>query len=190
MILPLVVLEGLVLLQGMLAWRGGTLTMRQMERRGASRGYSFLQHGGMWGDAFLVSPLVAYLISRYPFPYLSLWGLVLFAASLVAWIVLLLKVYAPASVEMPEAHAFGGKVEPAGWVHVAYAVPVTWVVLMTYFTPVHVLRGDLLLAAAALTFWSYLGAKKFSLHWTYREARIQVPLALFVIWGATVWHLL
>ncbi len=121
-----------------------------------------------------------------------MWGLVLLIGSIVIWVALLFKVYVPASAEMPEAHAFGGRVEPAGWIHTVYAVLVTWVVLMTYFMAAapHVSRSDFLLTAAVLTPWAYLGAKKFSLHWTYREARIQVPLALFVIWGATIVHLM
>ncbi len=144
----------------------------------------------MWGDTFLVTPLVAYLAAKYRFPYLSMWGLMLLAGSLIAWLFLFFKVYAPASNEIGEAHVFGGKVTGAGWLHIVYAAPATWVILMTYLTPAHVSRGDFFLTAAVLTPWTYLGVKKFSEYWSFtHEARIQVAVTLAVIWGATIAHL-
>ncbi len=58
----------LVCVQGATSWMDGYLSQKQMKKElGIYDGWSFLQHGGMWADVFIVSPLVAYILGRvYP----------------------------------------------------------------------------------------------------------------------------
>src|SRR6266853_1355972 len=57
-------LECLVLLQGLLAYRAGFLTVSQMQSVGIQHGLPFLWHFAMWGDLLLMSPLCAYLVGH------------------------------------------------------------------------------------------------------------------------------
>ena len=55
-----------VLLEGLLAYRGGMLTVSQMlAKYPGQRGVPFLHHGGMQGDIFIISPLVGLIIAQY-----------------------------------------------------------------------------------------------------------------------------
>ena len=61
----------LVLAQGVFSYRDGYLTKKQMATRGIRHGWSFLEHGGMWADIFIISPLIAYVSSQHQLAYVS-----------------------------------------------------------------------------------------------------------------------
>ncbi len=178
-------LELLLILAQFVASRiDGYATKKQMEERGV-KGYSFMQHGGMWADLFIISPLVAYLVQKYSFEYMQFGGLVLFMIFFWAWFLLAVLVYAPASKNIPEAHAHGGYVTVAGYIHILFATFTTWVIVMAYtgLTTIPVSNNDIFMTSVLLTLWAYFGQAKFSPLWRFG---VQEKMSFYML-GIAIW---
>jgi hypothetical protein len=110
-------LEGLVVLQGWLAYRDHFLTPAQMQAHGVGAGLPFMAHLGMWGDVFIISPLAAYIVGRF----LRSWQRDTIIESLVIGLALsTIMHWSYLSSNIMEAHVQNGALTPAGWVHAAY----------------------------------------------------------------------
>jgi hypothetical protein len=104
-------IEALVALQTWLAYQDHFLTVSKMQGRGVNFGLPFAYHFGMWGDIFIVSPLVAYVTGRYS----SRWRLHRMLLSLalgIAAVVAMSRSYT--LPDFQEAHAQGHRLTPAG----------------------------------------------------------------------------
>ena len=181
----------LIFLQALAATYDGFLTHKQMTQvRGLLGGYSLVDHGGMWADTFLITQCVAYLMGKYSFAHFSLSGFGLLVAMFVVWILLFVKIYSPMGAKKPEAHVHHGRITPAGWIHILYAAPATWVILMTYLgmsTP-RITNLDMIITSLVLTPWTILGVMKFNRYWHFDKTSMnQVIVTLVVIWAVTVW---
>lgn len=178
----------LVALQAFFAEADGHFSQPQMERQGITDRWSFLQHGGMWADVFIISPLVAYDAAKYTFDFTSRWGIGLGVATFVV-VLALVEVYRRAGIIKSEAHTHDGKTTVAGWIHALYAGAAIFVYGQIYLgltTPV-VTRFDLILHTLILTPFFYLGAKKFSPEWKFdKGAKIQVFGGTLVVWILTL----
>ena len=186
--------EFIVALQGIAAVLDGFLTRAQMLWvHNTVKGYSFMEHGGMWADAFIVTPLLAYLMSNYNFAYSSTGSVAFLVAAFALWALLAAKMYAPLGAAMPEAHAHDGYVTVAGWIHVLYAAVATWIIALAYLPGMaepQVSSADIIIVSAALSFWTYLGVAKFSGYWTFDTfAKIQVGGEIALIWCLAAWRL-
>src|SRR5262245_46437105 len=119
----LVLLTGVALVaaQGALSWVDGFLTQSQMRARGMTNGWSFLEHGGIWADLLLVSPVVAYVIANYRLAYFSQSGLLMLGGT-ISLAVIMGRRYVQTGITVPEAHTHSGRTTPAGWLHGVYAV--------------------------------------------------------------------
>ena len=174
----------LVLLQGLLAYFDGYLTQKQMARCGILYGYSFMEHAGMWADMLVINFLIAYLAAKYKFNYISLPSLIYLIIISVAWSLLTIS-YAKAGAIMPEAHVHNGHVTGAGWVHLIYAIGMTYFVVMFYFTPVapHAYKFDVVLIAIMLTIFFPVGVYKISSHWKITSGMLwQVGIEVAATW--------
>src|ERR1700733_5116593 len=71
-----------IFLQGLAAHHDGYLTRSQMYRQGISKGYAFIEHGGIRANVFLTSPMLAILISHFDFQWGSglNYSLIIFSA--------------------------------------------------------------------------------------------------------------
>jgi hypothetical protein len=76
----------LVVIQGACAYFDGYLTQAQMHAQGVLNGYSFMEHGGMWADVLVISPLVAYIATKYELKYTAWYSLLIFAIAVIATI--------------------------------------------------------------------------------------------------------
>jgi len=178
-------LELLLILAQFIASRiDGYATKKQMEERGV-RGYSFMQHGGMWASLFIISPLVAYLVQKYSFEYMQFGGLVLFVLSFWAWFILAVLVYAPASKNIPEAHVHDGHVTVAGYILIIFGTLITWVIVMAYkgLTTIPVSNNDIIITSVLLTLWAYFGQVKFSSLWCFG---VQEKMSFYML-GIAIW---
>lgn len=148
----------LVLVQALLAYRDGYFSQKQLRAKGLHAG-SFSEHGGMWADVFIISPTVAFILSRYHLPYRSFGGMALLVA-MASVTGLLLWQYQNAGRESPGVHARDGRTTLAGWVHGAYALLALWVLGMFYLLPLqpHASTKHILAVTCALTPFFYLGA--------------------------------
>ncbi len=177
----------LVLVQGVCAWNDGFLTQSQMRAGGVTNGWSFMEHGGMWADVFIVSPMVAYFSSKYALEYTSPWGIAVILISIVAWLVLA-QMYAHGGITTPEAHTHDGRTTAAGWIHLLFAIAGMAVILMVYcgLTESKVARQDLLILAGLLTPFFYLGVAKFNPRWEFTiPVRWQVAISMVVTYVVT-----
>jgi len=127
----LVILEALVLLGGYLAYRDDFLTARQMvNNKGFKDGLPFLAHAGMWGDFFLVSPLIAVIISKFA----GQWSYIMIGSCfVVAYIIsaTMHKLYVTAKI--PESHTYGGRLTGTGKVHLVYMAIAIAILLLFFF---------------------------------------------------------
>ena len=152
--LMLISLELLVLGQVVLAYRDHFLTVSQMQAAHVPRGLPLLWHFGIWGDFFIVSPVVAYLITRYSGQWRSqsvLLSLTIgfMSASLFGWLWTLSAI--------PEAHMHNHHLTDAGAFHLLYMAVVLTVLLEFFlFTP-SVPSSDLRAISALLVFNLFLG---------------------------------
>lgn len=183
---------GLVMLQGVAAWFDGYLTQAQMQMRGISNGWSFFEHGGMWGDFFVITPLLAYVLARFEIPYGSMTGLTAVALSLLACSVMGYQ-YQLASIVAPEAHAHHGRTTVAGFIHGAYAAFAICTIALLYIgmhSP-SITREQLLAISVVLTPFFFLGVAKLSEQWSFAPTlRVQVAVEIAAVWGVTLLRLL
>lgn len=188
----LICAEFLVILQGVAACRDGYLCQEQMQAREVTNGWSFLEHGGMWADFFVVSLVAAGVMSKYELAYLSWWGIGLLVVAAIATI-LPIQAWAKIATHRPEAHAHHGKTTPAGWIHGIYTIFVTWVLVLFYSTPTvpAVSSVDLVMVSSAMTIWAPLGVVKFNRRWKLsKPVLIQVVAEIVVFWIITAVHVL
>jgi hypothetical protein len=156
----------LVSLQGLLSWLDGYLTKGQMRARGVTTGWSFFEHGGMWADVFLISPMLAYLLVMYRIPYASKWGLLTLACA-AALAFVMGSVYHRNGLKMPESHTHDGRTTPAGWVHGAFAIFAFSTFALFYLrqtSPLPSVR-DVLAISILLVPFTFLGLAKFNRSW-------------------------
>ncbi|HET8575224.1 MAG TPA: hypothetical protein VFM02_03595, partial [Candidatus Paceibacterota bacterium] len=179
----------LVILQGFFAYRDGYFTQRQMRcTHGIVSGWAFIEHGGMWADVFIVSPLVAFIVSRYDFNYTAWYSWVLLIAD-IALSIFAGRAYAEAGKKTPEAHTHHGKTTVAGWIHGFFAVVGIWIVALFFLTPARppVSVTDLLIVAGILTPFFVLGIMKFNRRWFQNFANDKFGQYLNLILTSAVW---
>ena len=158
----------LVAAQGALAYFDGYFSHEQLRKRGIHNMWSFLEHGGMWADVFIITPLIAFATARYRLD-LSTWGLGELLASVIITIALI-EMYrrgaiAPGGTGDHCTH--NGHTVAAGWVHGLFMAAGIWVSLQifTWVTSPVVSKADIVLFSVLLTPFFYLGVKKFSPLW-------------------------
>ncbi len=184
--------EALVALQGLVSWNDEYFSAPQMQREG-HRGYSFLQHGGMWADFFLITPLTAWLVGKYNFAHTPTVALI-FAAALVLWEALAVFVFVPAGEIVPEAHTRGGHITAAGWILILYAGIATGIIAMVYlpgYTMPAVSNADIIIVSVVLVPWLILGVVKFSSAWRMSgqifTQMVAVVIAVATLAAARLW---
>ncbi|MEA2416769.1 MAG: hypothetical protein QOI58_3426 [Thermoanaerobaculia bacterium] len=180
----------LVSIQGLCAYLDGYFSQTQILEIHRLRGaYAFIEHGGMWADVFITTPIVAYIITSYRLPYLSRRGLMLLAVviavSLVAGVL-----YQEMGKVVPEAHTHFGHTPLAGWIHWLYAIPAIWICAMFYLTPIDPRPGvDIIFVSIGLTALFALGVMKFNNRWSWStEALVQVAVSIALLWVATAYR--
>jgi hypothetical protein len=173
-------MEGLILAQFIEAGLDKFGTRKQLKARGVD-GYCFTQHGGMLSDVIIVSPIVAYILSKHWFDLFG-WRSILIGAIDIVVVLKLLSVYRVWSVKTPEAHAHNGKITIAGWIHTVYAVIGIWTVAMFYFAPATpaVPLADMLVVTLLFMPWCVLGTVKFSPLWSLKNSDIMTMVGTAV----------
>ena len=148
-----IALESLVLIQAILAFRNHFLTVNQMQDVHMN-GLPFLWHFGMWGDFFIVSPVVAYLVRHHLYQWR--WRSVMFSftvgsisAILLGWLYTLSAI--------PEAHMLNHHLTAAGVIHLLYmTISVTIFLEYLLFTS-HVSASELKVVSSLVIFHVLLG---------------------------------
>lgn len=177
-----------VLAQGIASWFDGYLTQAQLIGRGITNGWSFLEHGGMWADALIISPLLGYVLAHWEVGYDSRVGDVTLILAL-ALCVALGYVYQVNGIDAPDAHTHGGRTTIAGFIHGLFALFALWTISLVYLgaTSPTIPASMLMAISSALTPFCVLGVMKFSDRWSFdRMAMVQVAAQLVLIWGATI----
>lgn len=126
----LLAFEGLIALQGWLAWGEGFLTPRQLQLMRGTKGLPFLAHGGMWGDALIISPLVALIVAYYG----TKWSPVEVTVAMLVGLVSSFAMHETyRKIPWPEAHVRHGYLTDAGWAHLVYMAAAFAVILLYFF---------------------------------------------------------
>lgn len=157
---------GLVAVQGICSAFDHRFSSAQMNHYRIERCWSFLQHGGMWADVLIISPIVAFVLGSYRLDYTSWWGIGTYVFSLVLTLVMV-EFYRRMGIAWGDHCTHDGKTKPAGWVHAAFAFAAIWILLEVFLgltTPV-VSNVHLVIIAIWMTPFFYLGVKKFHHSW-------------------------
>jgi hypothetical protein len=180
------------LLQAIRAWQDKYFSQKQLRARGITNAYSHLQHGGWWANIFIISPMVAYITTKYQLAYFSWYSLIIFiVATVFVWLTGYVG-YAKKGEEkmpdvmLPDSYVHDKRLTSAGKIHLAFAVAVLYIITMFYFTPLKpaVSRGDFFLISAWLTPFFFMGICKFTRRWTFSKfAQVQVACQLFFVWS-------
>ncbi len=106
-------------------------TPTQMRRQGLSVGLPFIANGAMWGDCFVISPLIGILTALYG----NQWGLqeIIIAGTWGTVVSLALNLGVYRLTPIPEAHARNKRLTRVGWLHTAYMAIALTVILAFYF---------------------------------------------------------
>lgn len=117
MLIWMLILELFVLVQAALSYCAGTCTEAQMLNQHL-HGLPFIWQGAMWGDAFILSPLCAWVICRYgrQWPARKV-GRAVGIGITISTILHL----GYSSDNLNSAHIVHHQITAAGWVHVVYA---------------------------------------------------------------------
>ncbi|MBI2610024.1 hypothetical protein HYW53_02500 [Candidatus Giovannonibacteria bacterium] len=177
---------GLIILQGVMSARDRYFSKRQIEIWGGNA-YSFLQHGGIWSDLIIMTPLVTYLLKKHDFPLLSQSGSLAIIIS-TAVVLTFGKMYRENGKKFPEAHTHDGKTTGAGILHGIYSVIVLWIFLKFYFgeiSPSPTVK-ELFGVAVLLSIHIPLGIIKFTHKWKLTLTAIwQIGSVWILIWVVT-----
>lgn len=129
----LVFLNLLVLAEAWFAWRDGYLLMSQV-RYGVPEGMKvavFIEHAGMWGDFFIISPIVAYILSTYSGRWEIRRLLKVVGCSVLVSLALVVG-WTAASLHLYESMARGGYVTATGVIHTVYMV-ISFATIIMYY---------------------------------------------------------
>ena len=176
-----------VLAQAIAAWHDGFFTRAQLHTRGSAHGWSFLEHGGMWADTLIVSPVVAYIVATHNFIYdwrsAFVLGVFICIASILGYL------YVVSGRAIPQPHAHDNKTTFAGWVHNVYTVLAMWTVAMLYsnlVTP-KMSATEAVILSTLLTLFFILGVVKFSRRWRISTGEVlQVASEVVILWVVTI----
>ena len=125
-----VALEGLVAMQALLAHRDGFVTVAQMQQKGTVHGLPLVWHFGIWGDVFVISPLVAVIGAKYG----QQWTMrQILTAALVSLLTTMCMGWIYTFSNTPEAHMQNHEVTGAGLVHLLYMAAAMTVLFLLYF---------------------------------------------------------
>lgn len=173
----------IVVIEGICAHWDGFLTQAQIAYfYRFHKAYSFMEHGGMWCDMFVLPPIVAIAISNYHLAYMS-WQSAGFVGVSVAIMLYFHHSY-KTTAAIPEAGRHHGKVTPMGVIHGFYAVITMWILFLFYFCPISPVmrKSDLLKVSAGLMILFVIGVRKFSRKWKWATIdTIQVSIAWIII---------
>ena len=152
----LCMLELVVFLEGYLTFQRGFFMRSQGKTSSKKIGY-FIEHVGMWGDVFIVSPLIAYLISQY-YIYWS-WVSVSYCLAPCLMIgAIATHLSRQSSYHLDDSFNEDGRTLPAGWLHIGYTVVSLTAILLYYFgTPRSNTREHVLLVTGVLSFHLAIG---------------------------------
>lgn len=180
----------IVFIEGACAYHDGFLTQGQIAyHHHFPKAWSFMEHAGMWCDLFLVSPLVAMIISKYELAYSS-WQSIVFIALSIAITLYFNHMYNTKWLIVPEAGRHDGAVTTMGKIHGLYAVVTMWIIFLFYFCPVtpEITKSDLLKVFGALLILFFVGITKFSTKWEWRRLdSITVATECLITIGVTYW---
>lgn len=174
-------------IQGVCAYFDGYFSQAQIFRiHGIKNAYAFIEHGGMWADVFLISPVVAYIICTYRLPYLSKPAIYILVFALLISIVGGV-IYQEMGKIYPEAHTHFGHTPLIGWIHGVFAVASIWICSMFYLTHTTPKPGfDMIAISIALTAFFILGVMKFNPNWRWSKvAIVQVSVLILLVWVTT-----
>jgi hypothetical protein len=137
MLLYLVLGSAFVLAQFVCAYLDGFAFRWQVrsQARPPAKFLTFWQYGGMWGDFFIVNPVVAYVLDVYSRSWSGAVVSSVFTTIMLSGAFLIVRLL-PQSHNMPSPFARDGFVTSAGAVHYIYFTAGMTVVFMFYlFTP-------------------------------------------------------
>jgi hypothetical protein len=131
--LAFVILESLIAIQMLLAYRDSFFTVASMHEKGIDRGLPLVWTFGIWSDLFIVSPLAAIIVASYG----ERWRPSQIQISTVLGIIATLAMACIYSFSnTPGVHMYDRHITPAGYAHLAYTtLAITIFFLLYFYTP-------------------------------------------------------
>ncbi len=177
----LYLLEAIIVIQASLAYSYGLWSWKQASQRVWSKPFAvFTEHGGMWGDAFLVSPLAAWSCHFYYRQWSGKGVVTCFIISL-AVTGLMLDHWRKNTKRFVETFAMDEELTAAGWLHGAYMVLALTIVLLMFFGTSNVGQGFATVLAVGLGIHIAIGLLQPELS-TFGRLRVSTITQLLFAW--------
>lgn len=145
-----------VLLEAAMACADRMLTPSQMLEKHPDhpKGLPFICHGGMWGDVFIVSPLVGVIVAMYG----EQWDKTQVLTMLTIGMVLSIAMHGVyIMTPFPDSLAWRGGISMAGWMHVMYMSAAFTIIGLFYFCTSNVPPALLIIVSTLLTIHVAIG---------------------------------
>ena len=128
----LLVLEAMVYIEALIAFKTQYFWRHEPPQtpKGVVPGF-FLEHGGMWGDALIISPLVAHICATYAQQWSGGKFLGTFAISILIGIGMMAQ-WLKGSHKVWDVFHQAGKVKAAGWIHFFYMIACLTAILLFF----------------------------------------------------------
>jgi hypothetical protein len=150
--------------------------------------YVATEHGGVWGNFFLLTPTVAYLQSKYRLELSGHAGALLMVGAAI-WVGLL---YVFRAMGMKDHIVHDGEITRSGWLLVPFTAIAVWIfgACMLGWTKSPLTATDALIIAVVLTGYFPLGLVKFNRRrWRWRiNDTIQSAVLVGGVWLWYVWN--
>lgn len=175
----------MVTLQGLLAFIDNFFTRKQAIEQGfVGPATPFIAHGGMWGDVFLLSPLLGYVVYTHG----QEWSAAeIITCSLLGWLISIgmHRMYAQASDKVPNFLAHNQKLTPAGSIHMIYMAEILCLLLLFFFCSANLHKKEVVWISVILVIHTNLGVVQPALYagdkLTYPPVRNAIVGSLILI---------
>jgi hypothetical protein len=151
---------GCVAIEALLSYRNQTLLWSQMRRKYLqhSTGLPFIYHLGMWGDVFLITPLLWFTVHHYSADWTAP-EVVMFSGIGIGLSFLFHWFYT--FTESPDSLIWKQEISAAGWVHGIYTAFGLTITGLTLFASESISSVMLIIVAAVMAIHATLASKLF-----------------------------
>ncbi len=191
----LILLFGLLMATGqaIFAYQDSFLTVSQMKGRGFNKGLPLVAHAGIWGDLFVLTPLLAVIVAsysdRWSFSAITISVIIGIASTVIMGLIWV----NGAKHGLPEAHTHEGKMTVAGYIHgIFMAAAIAGIILFFFYSGIS--RKDAIIVSIILAFHFIYGTHivlgLFHPSWYPDRPHKQVTTwaLILVVYGLLAWR--
>lgn len=182
----------LILGEALFAWKDSFLTVEQMRNRGLANGIPLLAHGGILGDAIILTPMLSWLVYKYSDQW-KVNGVIDMAVVSAVITIAMCFIWVKFGLITPEALTHDGILTVAGLFHGLYMTGALAIILLTFFytqltfVPAVIIS---LVLGMHLIIGNHIPLSFLKFRWYAGQNYRDIPtwLQIAVLWGLMAWR--